>query len=255
MTRTWQRVLLIAPHPDDESLATGGLLRRLHQRGAAITIVFVTDGEYNHWPQRYLERRWRITGHDRLRWGARRRQEARRAVAALEVQADIRFTALPDNLLMPIVRSGSALLTSTITALLNEINPDLVIAPSLSDLHPDHQAVALVLDQLRTGQRRYAELRYLTHGSCSDAPAFEISLTADELVAKRRAIACHATQLALSRKRFHQFARDREHFYEPESGSRPRFGPLRRLLEICFPQLPDPPQAEDTEPRPRPEHA
>jgi hypothetical protein len=38
----WKRVLVIAPHPDDETLATGGLLQRSMAAGGAVRVVFVT---------------------------------------------------------------------------------------------------------------------------------------------------------------------------------------------------------------------
>ena len=40
--------MVIAPHPDDEVLGTGGLLRQLAATGSAIEIVAVTDGEASH---------------------------------------------------------------------------------------------------------------------------------------------------------------------------------------------------------------
>src|SRR5207249_248864 len=61
------RVLLIAPHPDDETLAAGGLLQRVLAAGARLRVLFVTDGENNPWAQRATERRWRIGARDRER--------------------------------------------------------------------------------------------------------------------------------------------------------------------------------------------
>jgi len=40
-------ILVVAPHPDDETLATGGLLGRLIGAGCTVRIVFLTDGERN----------------------------------------------------------------------------------------------------------------------------------------------------------------------------------------------------------------
>ena len=41
-------VVVVAPHPDDEVLGVGGLLRLLARAGTAIHIVAVTDGEASH---------------------------------------------------------------------------------------------------------------------------------------------------------------------------------------------------------------
>src|SRR6202008_2455796 len=75
------RLLVLAPHPDDETLGTGGLLSRAARLAIATEVVFVTDGDDNPWPQRVLERRIRLDAGARARWAERRRFEA---VAALD---------------------------------------------------------------------------------------------------------------------------------------------------------------------------
>src|SRR5262249_9852030 len=44
-----ERLLVFAPHPDDDVLACGGLLQRAAAALAAVGVVFVTDGENNPW--------------------------------------------------------------------------------------------------------------------------------------------------------------------------------------------------------------
>ena len=61
------RVMLFAPHPDDESLATGVYLQRAVACGAVVRVVYATDGERNCWPQRVLEHKVRIREMDRRR--------------------------------------------------------------------------------------------------------------------------------------------------------------------------------------------
>src|SRR5881394_2834283 len=70
------RLMVIAPHPDDEVLATGGLLQYAHAIGAMVRVIYLTDGESNPWAQLAMEGRWPLTALDRARWGARRREEA-----------------------------------------------------------------------------------------------------------------------------------------------------------------------------------
>src|SRR5258706_12213893 len=95
--RTYERIMILCPHPDDETLATGGVIQRAVAGGVAIRIVFVTDGENNPWPQRFLERRFRIGGPERARWGARRRGEALSALEKLGVAGrDAIFLGFPD---------------------------------------------------------------------------------------------------------------------------------------------------------------
>nr|MBP6330775.1 PIG-L family deacetylase [Dokdonella sp.] len=41
------RVLVLAPHPDDEVLATGGLIQQALAAGAALRVIVATDGDNN----------------------------------------------------------------------------------------------------------------------------------------------------------------------------------------------------------------
>ena len=63
------RLMLIAPHPDDEALACGIILQHAVRADAPIRVVYATDGDDNPWPQRVLERKWRLNAADRKRWG------------------------------------------------------------------------------------------------------------------------------------------------------------------------------------------
>ena len=66
-------VLVIAPHPDDESLGCGGLLSMLAAAGRSLHIVFVTDGGASH-PH---SRTW-----SRSRLALQREQEAAEALCS-----------------------------------------------------------------------------------------------------------------------------------------------------------------------------
>ena len=46
--RQWRRVLVVAPHQDDESLGCGGLIARLRAGGQEISVVFISDGSGSH---------------------------------------------------------------------------------------------------------------------------------------------------------------------------------------------------------------
>jgi len=101
------RLLLFAPHPDDESLACSVPLQRAARAGAAVHVVYVTDGDDNPWPQRVLERKWRLNATDRRRWGRLRRTEALAALRILGVNGSAtRFLGLPDQKLTALLMSG-----------------------------------------------------------------------------------------------------------------------------------------------------
>src|SRR5437016_3480339 len=93
-----ERILILAPHPDDEALANAGLIQRAAAVGAEVRVVFATDGDDNPWPQRVVERRLKINALDRRRWGGRRRNEALAAMARLGLpESAAHFLAAPDQ--------------------------------------------------------------------------------------------------------------------------------------------------------------
>ena len=93
------RVMMFAPHPDDESLAAGIFLQRAVAAGAAVRVVYATDGERNCWPQRFLERKVRIRESDRRAAGAHGARGRRCAALQLLGIGPDRwsFSRLPDQ--------------------------------------------------------------------------------------------------------------------------------------------------------------
>ena len=216
--------MLIAPHPDDEALACSVILRKAVRAGAAIRVVYVTDGGNNPWPQRVLERRWRLSPSDRKRWGKLRRSEALAALCVLGIHpSDVQFLALPDQGLTDLLLRDC---NSTLTRLIQVVDdwsPTDILVPSPSDIHPDHNAVAvmmrLILADFLAGE--VSQWNYLVHGH---SPAFfdraaELSASEVETAAKRDAIRCHQTQIKLSRRRFLRYATRPERFLRVESES------------------------------------
>ena len=210
------RLLLFAPHPDDESLGCSILLQRAVRAGAVVRVVYVTDGDDNPWPQRVLERKWRLNGNDRRRWGRLRRTEALAALRVLGMHGSAaRFLGLPDQKLSAMLRCGGQSALERFAAIIADWEPTDLLVPSISDTHPDHSALAVMLrlvfsesfsDAMETGQMTVWS--YVVHGR---SPAFldraeTICQSHIETATKLRAIRCHKTQLKLSRKRFLGYA-------------------------------------------------
>src|SRR6202035_4790828 len=138
------KILVVAPHPDDESLGTGGLLQRLFAQKIPVRIVFATNGENNPWAQRYWENRWRIGPDERVRWGCRRREEALEAISTLGGKPDCaRFLNLPDLGTTRLLMRGEPELPILITEQLQESEPTVALIPTMLDAHPDHSALAV----------------------------------------------------------------------------------------------------------------
>jgi N-acetyl-1-D-myo-inositol-2-amino-2-deoxy-alpha-D-glucopyranoside deacetylase len=249
------RLLVLAPHPDDETLSAGGLLQRVLARGGSVCVVFATDGENNPWTQRLVERRLRVGPEDCVRFGRKRREEAMCALSELGVpSSDAVFLGFSDQAITSILLSRSAPAVERLAALLHDRRPTLVVAPSPFDLHPDHSALAVLLDlalQRMDAGARPRLFSYVIHASrrgrrtLSEDPAACVRFEpeAKERARKERAIRCHATQLAVHQKKFLSYASRPEVFF-PETGAqaarslhpvrRARVGPATLRLDLVL---------------------
>lgn len=213
-----ETLLVFAPHPDDECLAAAGLMQRALRAGAAVHVCVVTDGENAPWIQRAYEKRWRIGPRERERFGRIRREEALRGLAEVGVPAQaVHFLHWPDQGLTPLLLSASEEPVERLAALLTALRPALMIAPSCADLHPDHSALAVLLDlacaTLASGARPH-RLAYRIHrrrGAPAPSSA-TLALSETERVGKRRALVCHRTQLTVHRRSMLSFQSAVEEF-------------------------------------------
>lgn len=208
------RILVIAPHPDDESIGAGGLLLRAKLVDAEVRVIFCTSGDDNPWPQRAIEKRVFISASARLRWAARRREEARAALRFLVGgAAPSLFLNLPDQGVTRVLLRGGEQAIATLRAEFAALRPTLVVLPSADDAHPDHSALHVLARFAFSGA--LADCRVLTYvvhrrGKSAPWPSLLLRLTAAEVRDKRQAILCHETQMALSRRRFTAYARTEE---------------------------------------------
>jgi len=119
-TITKQRVLVMAPHSDDEVIGVGGCLA-LHQRAGSDVLVAIVTSDSTAAPGTTA---------------ARRMIEAEAVADLLGFRAT--FLEYPDGA----VSRHEDRLAEDIARLLREHQPDVVFAPFPSDHHRDHQAVA-----------------------------------------------------------------------------------------------------------------
>ena len=139
------RVMMFAPHPDDESLAAGVFLQRAVAAGAAVRVIYGTDGEKNCWPQRLLERRARLCEADRRRWGQRRQAEALAALSVLQIRRTRRSFSRCRIKESRISCSTAAKPSASLADLILAWGPTHLLLPSASDTHPDHSGLAVLL--------------------------------------------------------------------------------------------------------------
>ncbi|MGH8124413.1 MAG: PIG-L deacetylase family protein [Rhodanobacteraceae bacterium] len=218
LKRPGASLMVLAPHPDDESLAAGGLIQRALAYGARVSVVFVSDGENNPWPQRVLERRLWIGARQRASWGGRRRAEAAAALHVLGVDpANVHRLGWPDGGITWMLLSETAAMLKSMRGLVECARPTLLVLPDLVDRHPDHSAMHVLMELLFRSEPRLPRpdcLGYLLHGrSHPGLPRRAVfSLGTDELLRKRNAIRAHASQIALSRRRLLRCAETTESF-------------------------------------------
>lgn len=122
-------VLVVAAHPDDETLGAGGLIASLHRRGASVTVLLATRGGASH-----------RCGIPETRIDEFRSAMAFIAPAARIVDADLADSRLGehrDELTMHVARAAAGV--------------DLILAPWRGDGHGDHRAAGEVAASIATG--------------------------------------------------------------------------------------------------------
>lgn len=202
------RLLVVAPHPDDETIATGLLIQQVRAAGGEVRILLLTAGDNNPWPQRWLERRVRIRAGDRQRWGQRRHAEMLQAMQHLDVpESALQPLGWPDLGLTDELLRADRTAVSALAAAISQFGPDLVAAPALSDRHPDHGSAHVLVRLALAGQVDPPRLlAYLVHGDTSHGDFIEIHGTPAQAANKRMALEAHRSQMALSGKRMHRLA-------------------------------------------------
>lgn len=175
-------LLVVSPHPDDEVLATGGLMHSQARAGFGVTVLSVTDGAaaYPDWPE----------------LGAIRRRELEQALHILgDGRIELVHLALADG---QVAGSRAALHAGLSRCLATR---PLILAPYEADGHPDHDATGAVSADVA---RLYdlTLVRYPVWTWHHAAPAAfaatrwgRFPLDPASLRAKAQAIECFASQL------------------------------------------------------------
>jgi len=175
------RLMVFAPHPDDETLAAAGLIQRVLARNGQVRVVFITNGDGYVDGVRKEMRRQHTSKADFIEYGELRQAEARRAIRTLGLPtSNALFLGFPDDGIdnlwaynwspsnpytSPYTRFDRPAykesfshrveytgidLEGEISRLLQDFAPQLVLVPDPRDRHPDHCSTGVfVLDALR----------------------------------------------------------------------------------------------------------
>jgi LmbE family N-acetylglucosaminyl deacetylase len=184
--------LILAPHPDDETLGCGGLIAALCAAGRPPIVVCVTDGAASH-PGSAAYPPSRLT--------ALRAAELRAACAILGLPANrIHHLGLPDTA-APLSGKNFEHTAQTIAAIAGTHGAGTLFATWPYDPHCDHEAVAAIAARAAelSGTRliHYPVWGWLLPPGQPFAARLPTGARLDiaaHLPAKRRAIAAHASQ-------------------------------------------------------------
>ncbi len=169
-----ERLLVLAPHPDDEVIGCGGLLAQHLREGRAARVIVVTDG---------------------AEAGNREQREAESARGLARLGTVVpEFLRYPDRHLAEHAED----LLLRLASILREQKPDLIAVPSPIEIHPDHLALSrafcelLQRDELLHAELATARVAFYEVGQpLRPNTIVDITAVADD---KYAAIAEHASQ-------------------------------------------------------------
>ena len=191
------RVLVIAPHPDDETFGCGGALAMLARANTSPKIIFVTDGSASH------------LGHalkSREDIAAMRREEARSAASVLGVdRSHVTFLSEPDGGLDRLAPDPIRSLTCRIASLILDEKPGAIFLPCRNDGSSEHEAVFAIVrgavEQTELSPRilefpvwSWWNSSLLAQSIVTSRRVWRVEMGGIGAV-KARAIACYASQL------------------------------------------------------------
>lgn len=187
-------LLVVAPHPDDETLCCAGVIQRVVRAGGRASVVWITSGDGSYLDLLLIEKSLTRSAARERALAARRMREARAATTLLGVVADRQlFLGYPDRGVLTLLAAHhdtvftsrltgaaavpypdalfpghaytGASLERDFTAVLERVHPTLVLAPSPRDSHPDHRAAALLTLRALARRGELGTLRcWIVHG-------------------------------------------------------------------------------------------
>jgi len=169
------RIMVIAPHPDDEVLAAGGLLAHLFKNAVPVKIIYLTCGDGNA-SLFWRDKKIKFSPDKFIQTGIERKQEAETAIKVLGGdKKDLLFLGYPDNRLWQmwlkpktnIVSSTTLLnhspydftfkkhryhkgdnITKELNELIKKFKPTIIFSPHLKETNLDHKATGLFIKKL-----------------------------------------------------------------------------------------------------------
>lgn len=187
-----RRVLVLAPHPDDECVGCGGTVRKYVESDARVRVVMLTDGRDGDSAVRALARGDPERERREAELVVLRKAEAAAALDVLGVEKGYFLDGRDGEL-----RQHVSPIATRLAAILSEWRPDTVLLPFLTDRHTDHFATnRCLIEAVGQLDPAWAEslncLGYETWSPIYANVYVDISPTME---IKLRALKCHASQM------------------------------------------------------------
>ena len=166
-----QSCLIMAPHPDDESLGCAGLIATLQTQGTAVNVILTTDGSRSH--PNSLKFPASVLATLRL-------SEMNQAMELLGLETQhLRYYEAQDASMPAKGMPGFDELLLRLTADLKDLQPDLILVPYELDPHCDHRAtwqlLIAALEKAKIRRPRIWEypIWLYEHAAAEDIPELE----------------------------------------------------------------------------------
>ena len=189
-------LVVVAAHPDDETLGAGGLLALAAELRVDTAVIIASNGEHSHPAS---------PTHSPEQLAAVRRTEVLAAVSTLNPEASVLFLDLPDGQLADFEEDLVARIKAEIAPMPAD---SWILTPWTGDRHPDHEAVARATHQAGVGLslRIFGYPIWAWHwaqpadtsdqGTSFPSPGMlRVNLTDSQLETKKSALAMHASQV------------------------------------------------------------
>ena len=167
------RLMVFAPHPDDETLGCAGLIQQTIESGGKVEVVILTNGDAFRTAVECFAHKLNVQPADYIRFAAMRREESRHALNLIGVPSkDVIFLGYPDQGTMPIWNSywnrnhpylspytdsshspyedsfhpsasycGASILHD-VESVMEDFQPTLITVTHPAEDHPDHRAAS-----------------------------------------------------------------------------------------------------------------
>ncbi|MET0281885.1 MAG: PIG-L family deacetylase, partial [Steroidobacteraceae bacterium] len=198
--RAGERILVVSPHPDDETLCCAGYIQQAVRAGAQVSIAWLTAGDGFELDALLVEHHLRLKGLGMRRLGAQRMDEARAAGERMAVPAaNMYLLGYPDRglgallaanqaspwrspytetsaipylrVLAPGAPYTGASLERDFATVLAAAQPTLILVSAPEELHPDHAAAPRLVERVLAARGLHIPVRYYLIHAGRDWPA------------------------------------------------------------------------------------